>query len=101
MGIETSPDGEASVLINSSGRLLCTAPNTDEAVTSEEGTVPEEKDGVGQAAGDLETDSDGQWRRFYHILECNTDPDEIQQVEEGSGPEAGSTEDQPALQAMT
>ena len=56
-------------------------PINGEAVTFKERSGPEEKDGVEQAARDLETDSDGQWRRFYHILECSTEMGETQPVE--------------------
>ena len=61
MDIETSPAGGKSVWNNSPGRLLWTAPNTDEAVTFEECTAPETVEGVEQAARSLEARSDGQW----------------------------------------
>ena len=62
--------------MSSTGRILWTAPDEEDAVTFEERTFPTEKEGIEQLVLDLDTPSDGQWRQFYHSLEMEMDIDE-------------------------
>ena len=56
-------------------------PDESDVVTFEERTEPERLSGVEQRVRDMETPEDGEWRRFYHSLEVEAEPEEDIDVE--------------------
>ena len=61
--------------MSNKGRILWTPPEQKDAVTFEERTFPEKREGLEQLVRDLETCEDTQGRRFYHSLEVEDQED--------------------------